>query len=107
MRQRRVAGFASIVVTVALGTGCHSGPGEAEFMQACLNAPNDNGGEEACRCAAREAQALPPKHYEIMVLDMQGKRQEVASLMETLTFDERAQFAMQQFELVGKCVAGP
>jgi hypothetical protein len=38
---------------------------------------------------------------------MQGNKQESEALTEDMTFEERAKFAMQQFEVVGACVAEP
>ena len=42
-----------------------------------------------------------------MVLNMQGKKQESEALVEGMSFDERAKFAKQQFEVVGACVVEP
>jgi hypothetical protein len=36
---------------------------------------------------------------------MQGRKQESEALVEGMSFEDRAQFAMQQFEAIGTCVA--
>lgn len=93
-----------LTLTVAVSgvlTACNRGPSEAEFVQACLKTQAT---EPMCECAAREARSnLSPDLYTAMVLDMEGKKQEAAALVEDMTFDERAAFAMQQFEILGKC----
>jgi hypothetical protein len=39
-----------------------------------------------------------------MVLNMQSKKQQSEALVEGMSFDECAKFAMQQFEVIGACV---
>jgi hypothetical protein len=86
-------------IVAACGKG---GPSEAEFVEACKTTQAT---PAACACAAKEAKKqLSTKLYTLMVLDMQGKRQEVAALAEDMSFDERAKFAEQQFAILGKCM---
>jgi hypothetical protein len=42
-----------------------------------------------------------------MVLSMQGKKQEAEGLIDGMSFDDRARFAEQQFEVIGQCVVSP
>ncbi len=78
-----------------------SGPGEAEFVQACLTTQAT---KPACECGARTAKGtLSTDHYRMMVLDMQGKRQELEAMSEKMNFQQRAAFAQEQFEVLGKC----
>jgi hypothetical protein len=65
---------------VALGGCAGGGPGEGEFVQACMNQSQNS---------------------------MQGRKQESEALVEGMSFEERAQFAMQQFEVIGSCVVEP
>ncbi len=95
----------ALVLTAASGAAlaaCKKGPNEAEFVQACLKTQAT---QAMCECGAREAKAsLSTDLYTAMVLDMQGKKQEVEALTAQLTFDERAAFAMKQFQIMAKCM---
>jgi len=63
------------------------------------------GTEALCRCGAHEArQRLPPQHFHAMVLHMQGKKQEAEQVLGDLSFEDRAKFAMEQFEILGACL---
>lgn len=85
-------------------SACGSGPSEAEYVQACVKSPLAT--EKSCQCAARESRSSLPAHvYTAIVLDMQGKKQESEAILGKLNFDERAEFGMKQFEIVGKCLA--
>jgi hypothetical protein len=95
-------------VAAALG-GCGGGPGDGEFVQACMNQKGIQMvkvTEEMCQCAAKYSREnFDPKLQRAMVLNMQGRKQESEALIEGMSFEERAQFAMQQFEVIGTCVA--
>jgi hypothetical protein len=99
--------YALVAASAVLG-GCGGGVNEGEFVQACMNQKGVQMvkvTEEMCRCAARHSrESLAPKLQQAMVLDMQGRKQESEALVADLSFDERAQFAMQQFEMIGACV---
>ncbi len=85
--------------------GGGGGPSDAEFTQACLASPAAD--QKICECAAHAARStLSPDLYKVMVLDMQGKKQEEAALTEKMSFDQRAEFGMHQFEILGKCATG-
>jgi hypothetical protein len=84
---------------------CSRGKNEAEFVQACMTGPQEHTTRETCQCAAREASArLSPQLFRVMVLDMQGKKQELEAEVGNMSFDDRAAFAKQQFEILGKCL---
>jgi hypothetical protein len=86
--------------------GCAQGPNEAEFVQACMASSQPQIVTEAmCQCGAREARgSLPPELYRAMVLDMQGRKQEAEASVGDLSFEKRADFAMKQFAILGKCL---
>jgi hypothetical protein len=95
---------------IVLLAGC-AGPSDGEFVQACLN---QNGlqmvkmTESMCQCAAKYAREnFDPKLHRVMVLSMQGKKQEAEGLIDGMSFDDRARFAEQQFEVIGQCVVSP
>ena len=43
------------------------------------------------------------EHYRMMVLDMQGKKQELEATSEKMSFEQRPTFAQEQFHVLGKC----
>jgi hypothetical protein len=100
----------ALVAAAALG-GCGGGIDEGEFVQACMNQKGVQMvkvTEEMCQCAAKYSREnLDPKLQRAMVLNMEGKKQESEALVEGMSFDERAKFAVQQFEVVGACVVQP
>jgi hypothetical protein len=99
------------LVAAAALSGCGGGVNEGEFVQACMNQKGVQMvkvTEEMCQCAARYTrEKFDPKLQRAMVLNMQGKKQESEALVEGMSFDERAQFAVQQFEVIGACVVQP
>ena len=108
MNRTRIV-IALAAASAALG-GCGGGM-EGEFVQACMNQKGVQMvkvTQEMCQCAAKYAREnLDPKLQKAMVLNMQGKKQESEALVEGMSFDERAAFAMQQFEVIGACVVQP
>lgn len=100
----------ALVAAAALG-GCGGGASEGEFVQACMNQKGVQMvkvTEEMCQCAAKHSrETFEPKLQRAMVLDMQGKKQEAEALVEGMSLEERAKFAMQQFEVIGACVVEP
>ncbi len=101
-----VACIASLPLLGVLLAGCAGGPSEGEFVQACMATSHPQLVTEAmCQCGAREAKSsLPPELYRAMVLDMQGKKQEEEASLGDLSFEKRADFAMKQFAILGKCL---
>ena len=74
---------------------------EGEFVQACLTTQAT---QAICECAAKAAKsAISDDHFHMMVLDMQGKKQELDAMAEKLSLDQRAAFAQEQFGILGKC----
>jgi DNA-binding transcriptional regulator YbjK len=91
-----------------LAAGCSGGPSDAEFVQYCMN---QNGvqmvkmTEEMCQCAAKYSREnFDARLQRVMVLNMQGRKQEAEALIGDMSFDDRARFAEQQFEVIGQCV---
>lgn len=109
-RTRILHALVTAGAAAALG-GCGAGVPDGEFVQACMNQKGVQMvkmTQEMCSCAAKYSREnLDPKLQRAMVLNMQGKKQESEALTEDMTFEERAKFAMQQFEVVGACVAEP
>jgi hypothetical protein len=104
MIKNLTAACAAIPMLVA----CAGGASEGEFVEACLKGGSQEmATTEICQCGAREAHArLSAQHFHAMVLDMQGKKQEAEQLLGDLSFDDRAKFAMEQFEVLGACLNG-
>ena len=91
--------LAALLGVVACGKG---GPSKAEFVEACKQTQAT---PAICECAAKEAkEKLSTKQFTLMVLDMQGKRQEVEALAADMSFEDRARFAELQFGILGKCM---
>lgn len=109
MNRTRIV-YALVAAGAALG-GCGGGINEGEFVQACMNQKGVQMvevTEEMCQCAAKfTRENFEPKLQQVMVLNMQGRKQESEALVEGMSFEERAQFAMQQFEVIGACVVQP
>jgi hypothetical protein len=109
MNRTRIV-YTLVAAGIAL-CGCGGGVDEGEFVQACMNQKGlqmVKMTEEMCQCAARYSREnLEPKLQRAMVLDMQGKKPESEALVEGMSFDERAKFAVQQFEVNGTCVVQP
>ena len=111
MNRNRIAlSFAPVILVLPLLTGCAGGPSDGEFVQACMSQGEHalqmvKMTEEMCQCAATYAREnFPPPVRQAMALNMQGRKQESEALLQGMSFDDRAKFAMQQFEMVGKCV---
>ncbi len=94
----------------ALLAGCSGGPSDGEFVQACTNQTGVQMvkmTEEMCQCAAKYSREnFEPRLQRVLVLNMQGKKQESEALIDGMSFDDRAKFAEQQFEVIGQCVMG-
>jgi hypothetical protein len=109
MNRTRIV-YALVAAGAVLG-GCGGGINDGEFVQACMNQQGVQMvkvTDEMCQCAAKYSREnLDPKLQRAMVLNMQGKKQESEALVADMNFDERAAFAMQQFEVIGACVVQP
>ena len=108
-RTKVVCALATISAAAALLAGCAGGPSDGEFVQACMNQKGlqmVKMTEQMCQCAATYARKhFDPKLHQVLVLDMQGKKQQSEAMVDGMSFDDRAKFAAQQFEMVGKCLA--
>lgn len=93
------------VATIWLGA-CTAGPSDGEFVEACMKSNATEVATAAiCQCGAREARKrVSPQHFQAMVMHMQGKKQEAEQLLGDLSFEDRAKFAMEQFEVLGACL---
>jgi hypothetical protein len=108
MSSTKIACMLAVASTTALLVGCAGGPSDGEFVQACMNQKGlqmVKVTESMCQCASKFAhERFDPKLQRVLVLDMQGKKQEEEALVDGMSFDDRAKFAGQQFEMVGKCL---
>jgi hypothetical protein len=95
-------------VIAILFAACSGGPSEGEFVQACLNQKGVQMvkmTEEMCQCAARYSREnFEPRLQQVLLLNMQGRKQESEALIDGMSFDDRAKFAEQQFEVIGQCI---
>jgi hypothetical protein len=102
--------LAPALAMLPLLAACAGGPSDGEFVQACLKQGEHSlqmvkMTEEMCKCAATYAREnFAPPVRQAMTLDMQGRKPESEALLEGMSFEERAKFATQQFEMVGKCL---
>jgi hypothetical protein len=107
------------VVLAALLVACDSGPGESEFVAACMNEGRAGANqalgnamaidrEKFCQCGAKTARAaMSGKGMQLMVWEMQGgKRQEIAALQAQMSDEEKVAVVKAGFEVFGKCVGG-
>ena len=110
MSSTKIACMLAVASTTALLAGCAGGPSDGEFVQACMNQKGlqmVKMTESMCQCASKFAhEHFDPKLQRVLVLDMQGKKQEEEALVDGMSLDDRAKFAGQQFEMVGQCL-GP
>ena len=107
----------AMVVAAALLTACSSGPSESEFAAACMQ-EGQRGVNMAlsremgvhrdafCRCTAKEAKTMVSADgYRWMMLDMQGSRQEAATLQAKMTETDRVDVMKAAMTALGKCTA--
>jgi hypothetical protein len=94
--------YAPIALTVGIVSACGKGPDQAEFVNACVKTQAT---KPMCECAAKEAaSSLSANYFGIMVADMDGRKQDVATMSEKMSFNDRADFAAKQFAIMGKCI---
>lgn len=100
----RVTPILFVLAASSFLAGC-GGPGEEDFVQACLKGQGAT--EEACRCTASEAKAkLPAKGWEALVLDAQDKDAEAEAVRNSMSTEEQVKMMGAMFEVVGKCMPG-
>lgn len=108
---------ALVIVVGALFTACSGGPGDAEFVAACMNegqgAASQMLDEELgvtrdafCKCGAPVAKSsLSSDGYRAMILDMQGKREEARSITAKMSESEQEAALKVLGEMLEKCGA--
>lgn len=107
------------VALVGLLAACDSGPGEKEFVAACLNEGRAGASkalgnalgidrEKFCQCGAKAARAgMTSNGLQLMVWEMQGgKRKEIAALQAKMSDDEKMAVMKAGIEVFGKCAGG-
>ena len=100
--------IALVIAAAAVLAGCGAGPSDGQFVQACLNQRGPQMvkvTQTMCQCAASFAREnFDPKLRQALMLNMQGNEQESEALLEGMSLEDRAQFAMKQFGMVGQCI---
>jgi len=102
-------------VLAALLAACDSGPGESEFVAACMK-EGEQGANKAlrremgvksetfCKCSAAEARSsLSANARQAMILDMQGKPQEARQISAKMTESEQMAFMKGGMAIFEKC----
>ena len=101
---RQLAICAPVVAAIGILTACGKEANQAEFVQACMKT---QASKAMCECAAKEAaSSMSSNYYNIMIADMDGRKQDVVAMSEKMSFNERADFAAKQFAVLGKCMQG-
>lgn len=111
--------IALALVAATLLAACDSGPGESEFIAACMNEGRAGANkamgnalgierEKFCQCSAQTARAgMSDKGLQLMVWEMQGgKRQEIAALQAKMSDEEKMAVVKTGLEVFGKCAGG-
>lgn len=102
---KRLSAICNVLVSAIVGgavSACGAGPGETEFVPVCLTTQATKAMGE---CGARTANgAMSGEHYRMMVLDMQGKKQQLEAMSAKMNFEQRATFAQKQFEVLGSAL---
>jgi len=114
-RPRDNSRLAAPVVVGILLTGCGGGPGETEFVEACLkegqNAASKRLDQELgvtrdqfCKCGATLAKSsLSADGYRAMILEMQGKGEEARSITSKMSESEQTAALQVAGEMLEKC----
>jgi hypothetical protein len=110
-------GSAVPFVLVGLLAACDSGPGDAEFIAACMK-EGEIGANKAlrremgvksddfCKCAAAQAKVLSADARQAMILDMQGKQTQARAISAKMNDAEQMAFMKGGMAIFEKC-AGP
>lgn len=119
--RRRMTGLCCSLAVVAMAilpSACGTGSSEGEFVAACMaegNGANQAFGGElgadrltTCKCMAKGAKSsLSPKLFHVMILDMQGKKQEAYEITSKMNGNEQMDAMGATMQVFGKCIAGP
>ena len=117
-QSKNMSRHVTVVIIVGLIAGCGGGGSESEFVAACMaegNGANQGFGQEmgvdkaaTCKCMAKEAKAtLSAKLYRVMILDMQGKKQEAYAITSKMNGNEQLDAMGATMQVLGKCIAEP
>ena len=110
--------LAMAAVVGTLLSSCSSGPSESEFVAACTKEgqgaasqllDNELGvtRDTFCKCGASVAKSsLSSNGYRAMILDMQGKREEAASITSKMRASEQEASVKVLGDMVDKCGRG-
>lgn len=104
-----------VLMLAGLIAACDSGPGESEFIAACMK-EGEKGANKAlrremrvksddfCKCAAAEARAsLSADARQAMILDMQGKGAEARAISSKMNDAEQMAFMKGGMAIFEKC----
>lgn len=112
-----MAKFSNLFVLMLAGliAACDSGPGESQFIAACMK-EGEKGANKAlrremgvksddfCKCAAAEARAsLSADARQAMILDMQGKGAEARAISSKMNDAEQMAFMKGGMAIFEKC----
>ena len=108
---------AYVLMLGALIAACDSGPGESEFIVACMKEGAQGANQSLrremgvkndvfCKCAAAEARtSLSADARQAMILDMQGKGVQARAISSKMTDAEQMAFMKGGTAVVEKCLA--
>jgi len=115
--EKALSGMAIAMLTALVGA-CSGGPGESEFVAACLKEGEIGANkalrgemgvksDEFCKCTAKVARAtLSADAQRAMILDMQGKPGEARAITSKMSESEQMAFMKGGIEVFGKCAGG-
>lgn len=96
--------LALVAITLSVAA-CGGGPGESDFVAACLAERSLS--ESECECAASEAKSkMSARAYQAMILEMSGQHREASEIMQSLPEDEQEKAVEATLETFGRCVLG-
>ena len=100
---KRLGALALVIGLSGTLYGCGGGPGEEEFVEACLK--SQGGSEAMCRCMAHSAkEKLPDKAWTAFVLETQGRAEDAEELKKSMTTQEQAAMFSAAMEIASKCM---
>jgi hypothetical protein len=109
-----LSGVGIVLITALIGA-CSSGPGDSEFVAACLkeggNAASNMLDQELgvtresyCKCAAEQAgSSLSADARRAMILDMEGKKGEASAISSKMSESEQMAFMQGAIDIFQKC----
>ena len=119
IKQSRNMPFQLMVIVLAtLLTACDGGPGESEFVDACIKEGENVASkmldkemgikrDSFCKCGAKVARSsLSADAYRVMILGMQSKNQEASAITSKMSESEQQALFKGTAEMFEKCVEG-